>query len=244
VAFNIDPVTDTIAFYTTRKDREDPSPLLLKVTIDKNTTPPELTNLSDILFNIAMVNEELTAGISGEKVIQTDVGANVPTEKKAVITTDTLKTAGPELTEVTKPEPTGKIKPEKAKTTEPEEIKSIPTLQALSEKHDVTSPGSDSLAISGNLKSWSKTATDKVVYRVQFASSMKSKSPYTVKVNGKTYRTWQYYYKGAYRQCIGNFDTLGPAVDLQNSGRTSGLSQAFVVVFVNGKRSVDPKYFR
>ncbi len=85
---------------------------------------------------------------------------------------------------------------------------------------------------------------EKVVYRVQISASTKSKGSYTVRVNGKDWKTYEYRYKGAYRQCIGNFSSLEPAKELQDAGRRSGYPQAFVVVFVNGTRSIDPKYFR
>ncbi|MCF8380845.1 MAG: hypothetical protein K9H49_14830 [Bacteroidales bacterium] len=85
---------------------------------------------------------------------------------------------------------------------------------------------------------------DEVIYRVQFASSSTSKGSYTIKVDGKDYKTWEYFYKGAYRSCVGELKSLSEAKIMQTKCRQSGHPQAFVVVFVNDERSLDPGLFR
>jgi hypothetical protein len=89
-----------------------------------------------------------------------------------------------------------------------------------------------------------KPAKDGIVYRVQFASSTTRKGSYNITVGGKNYKTREYLYSGAYRSTVGEFKTLAEAVALQNLIRKSGFAQAFVVAFINDKRSTDPALFR
>jgi hypothetical protein len=89
-----------------------------------------------------------------------------------------------------------------------------------------------------------KLVKDGVVYRVQFASSTTRKGSYNITVGGKNYRTREYLYSGAYRSTIGEFKTLAEAMAFQNLMRKSGFAQAFVVAFINDKRSTDPALFR
>ena len=85
---------------------------------------------------------------------------------------------------------------------------------------------------------------DIVIYRVQFASSTKSKGSYTVKLGGKAYQSWEYLYKGAYRSCVGDYKKLSEAKIMQTKCRQSGYNQAFVVVFMNDERSLDRALFK
>ena len=83
-----------------------------------------------------------------------------------------------------------------------------------------------------------------VVYRVQIGTSNTSKGSRKITINNTSYDTFEYFYAGAYRTCIGEFSTLAPAKVLQNTCRASGNSQAFVVAFKNNVRSTDPALFK
>ena len=83
-----------------------------------------------------------------------------------------------------------------------------------------------------------------IIYRVQFLASMKHLENFKVTVKGKAYDTYEYFYQGAYRYCIGEFTTLAPARDLQNAARLSGQNQAFVAAFKNNVRSLEMSLFR
>jgi len=85
---------------------------------------------------------------------------------------------------------------------------------------------------------------DIVIYRVQILSENKSKGSYNLSINNKNYKTFEYFYVGAYRTCVGEFSTLAPAKELQSTCRKSGHPQAFVVAFVNNKRSTDSALFK
>jgi hypothetical protein len=85
---------------------------------------------------------------------------------------------------------------------------------------------------------------DVVVYRVQFLSSNTAKGSYQITINGKNYSTFEYFYSGGYRTCIGEFSTPASAIGLQTICRKSGYSQAFVAAFKNNVRTTDPALFK
>lgn len=89
-----------------------------------------------------------------------------------------------------------------------------------------------------------EAAKNKVVYRVQFASTSSAKGNYSIKVGNRDYTTWEYFYKGAYRSTVGEFSTLDEAIAFQRTVRQSGFDQGFVVAFKGGERSTDPSLFK
>ena len=85
---------------------------------------------------------------------------------------------------------------------------------------------------------------DDVVYRVQILATTKATGSQSITVAGKTYKSFEYLYKGAYRTTIGEFKTMAEAARLQGTCRQNGHSQAFVVAFRNNIRSTDPELFK
>jgi len=85
---------------------------------------------------------------------------------------------------------------------------------------------------------------DVVVYRVQILATTKPAGSQSIPVAGKTYKSFEYLYKGAYRTTIGEFKTMAEAARLQNTCRQNGHSQAFVVAFRNNIRATDPELFK
>ena len=85
---------------------------------------------------------------------------------------------------------------------------------------------------------------DVIVYRVQILSNSTSKGSYKINIANKQYDTFEYFYVGAYRTCVGEFNTLSEAASFQKVCRSSGHGQAFVVAFKNGTRSTDPALFK
>jgi hypothetical protein len=83
-----------------------------------------------------------------------------------------------------------------------------------------------------------------VIYRIQFETTNGSKGSYKLTVNNKVYTTYEYFYKGAYRSTVGEFNSLSEASAFQNTLRKSGYPGSFVVAFVNNVRSLDPKLFK
>jgi hypothetical protein len=83
-----------------------------------------------------------------------------------------------------------------------------------------------------------------VIYRVQFYSGSKPLGSKTITINGKDYKSYEYYYLKEYRSTIGEFSTLQEAVDLQNEYRRTVNKQAFVVAFKNNVRALDTSLFK
>lgn len=86
-------------------------------------------------------------------------------------------------------------------------------------------------------------ANDNVVYRVQFTTVSKPKGSYDVTFAGKKYKTFEYRYSGAYRECAGEFQSLSQASVFQKIVMKNGYPDAFVVAFKNNIRSTDPGLF-
>lgn len=137
-------------------------------------------------------------------------------EKPAETKVETIKKEIPEAE-------TQKTEPAKATVTEPEVKEAEPVkteIPETAEKKDI------------------------VVYRIQFASSTSSKGSYKISINGKSYNTFEYFYKGAYRSTVGELSTLSTAKEFQTIVRQSGYPTAFVVAFKNNVRSLDPELFK
>jgi hypothetical protein len=80
---------------------------------------------------------------------------------------------------------------------------------------------------------------DVVVYRIQFLTTTKPRKENQIVINGVSYTTYEYFYRGAYRYTVGEFTTLSSAAELQNLCRKSGYTQAFAAAFKNNVRVVD-----
>jgi len=85
---------------------------------------------------------------------------------------------------------------------------------------------------------------DRLVFRVQILSNPAPDSRPTVTISGRTFDTWEYYYKGAYRITVGAFDTAQEASAFSRQCRSSGFNQAFVAAFRGNERETDPSVFR
>lgn len=83
-----------------------------------------------------------------------------------------------------------------------------------------------------------------VVYRVQFLSYSSPKGKYKLNVGDKTYMTFEYLFNGLYRSCAGEFSSLAPARALMKIIKQEGYTDAFVVAFKDGVRSLDPALFK
>jgi hypothetical protein len=82
--------------------------------------------------------------------------------------------------------------------------------------------------------------SDAVIYRVQYATSGNPSGVREVTIEGKTYKTYEYLYYGAYRLCAGEFPDRNSAQTLQSAMRSGQYKDAFIVAFKNGIRINDP----
>lgn len=218
VAFTVNRKDGKSAFYTVKQKSGKRSLQLYMVTINSNNTPKNLSDLSQLFTSPGLLEIKLPETITAaanESVKKLPANSETKTEVK------------------TKQE----IIPEEAK----KEAKSveIPVKQAaISEGKTGTTQQTQVKAIETTGKK------DVVVYMVQILSSGISKGSYKITVNNKIYNTFEYFYSGGYRTCVGEFSTLASAKDFQNTLRKSGYPQAFVVAFKNNVRTTDPALFK
>lgn len=86
--------------------------------------------------------------------------------------------------------------------------------------------------------------SDAIIYRVQFSANVKPRGSYEITAGGRTYKTYEYLYNGAYRSCAGVFSDKDSAAGLQNVLKREGFPDAFVVAFKNDVRITDPALFK
>jgi len=88
------------------------------------------------------------------------------------------------------------------------------------------------------------TDPNKVIFRVQIISSLNPRSFPTVLIEGKSYATHEYLYKGSYRITVGAFNSLDDANAFRLKCLNSGFTQAFVAAFRGSQRETDPSVFK
>lgn len=84
----------------------------------------------------------------------------------------------------------------------------------------------------------------KLIFRVQILSSANANSTPSVVIEGRPYNTHEYYYKGAYRITVGEFETVEEANNFRLQCRRAGFNQAFVAAFRGENRETDPSVFK
>ena len=86
--------------------------------------------------------------------------------------------------------------------------------------------------------------SQKLSFRVQILSSRTAHTTPSVVIEGSPYETHEYFYKGAYRITVGQFETLQEANNFRLQCRRAGFNQAFVAAFRGEKRETDPSVFK
>jgi hypothetical protein len=229
IAFTINRNNGRSAFYTSRQ-RSGRTSQLFRVVLNKQYIADNIKDLTDAFIKIAPADKTMQGNLTelpvekfiipekeskAEPVKKEEVKiAEIP-EKKSSVPEDIV--AKP-VTETNKP-----VLPEKKVITRPE-----PPAKPAPEK---TKPETIIL------KDYQEVQ-EGVVYRIQFLASMKPKGRYQFTFNNKIYTTYEYLYSGAYRTCVGEFNNLAEARNMQIAMRKSGYDQAFVAAFRNNVRTV------
>jgi hypothetical protein len=226
VAFKINRNDPESALYTVRQRSGKKSVELYNVCISRKSTEVNISNLSQ-LFIASIPELRKKQGIISAPAALPDIFKNeIQVSEKPIKSEEVseIKTVIPSQvivktseTDIKQDASIPEIKDE-PKIAKVEPVKVVP----------FESPGK----------------TDIVVFRVQLLSSDKSKGSYQIKINGKIFNSYEYFYKGAFRTCVGEFSSVRAASEFEKICRASGHPQAFVVAFVNNERSIDPALFK
>lgn len=236
LAYTINKTDNKTAFYTTRTRSGKSRTQLYVIDINHDPSQDETFSLGDRIlalsdmstkaFNEATVHAPETTSARKETVSSDKAAQPTPAEQvKKEMTSAQDKASETQTTEVKKavlpqPKPTTSTPPSEAKNETPVAAKPTPASPA------------------------SEVKKDEVVYRVQIIANTKAVGSQNISVAGKSYKSFEYLYKGGYRTTIGEFSNLQDAMRLQNTCRQNGYSQAFVVAFKNNIRSTDPELFK
>jgi len=220
IAFSLNNKDGQSAFFTSKQRSRNGEMQLYKISL-KDRISSE--NLTAILYNMA---------ISEIETIQIKIAErNLETEKLEADRIEAERIRNAKL---------------KADSIEAARIKA---LRIEAEKNRIAKLKADSIAEvnkmeAARLEALNNENKEVIIYRVQFYSSPRSRGTSDILLNGKIYKSFEYFYLGEYRSTIGEFSTLTEAKELQDLCRKSGYSQAFVAAFKNGARSVDPSLFK
>jgi hypothetical protein len=220
IAFTLNNKDESISFYTIRQKSGNKKMQLYRITRNEKTFKDDFKSLSDIF---------ISKDFPGDNLNEIKTEALHPNLNANPSKSDSIKDIKKEVKKTEVP----------VKTVVNSE-KIAPTVAVVQSIKPVSKADSS--------KSIAKVETantiDVVVYRVQFLTSTTPNSKSQIPVDGKNFNTFEYFFNGAYRLCVGEFSALAAASEFQIKVRKSGYSQAFVVAFKNNKRSTDPALFK
>lgn len=130
---------------------------------------------------------------------------------------------------------------ETAEVTETSDAVPAGTPTAVMEASEETAPPGTPPAV---VEPREESDPDRLNFRVQILSSTQPDTRPQVTVDGKTYATFEYYWKGAYRITVGEFPTVAEANTFRAKCKNSGFNQSFVAAFRGEQRETDPSVFR
>ncbi|HOW10842.1 MAG TPA: hypothetical protein PLX08_13680 [Bacteroidales bacterium] len=206
LAFTLDPINAKSAFYSSRNTKGNKQVRLYRITFRDQYASNRLGSISNAVRYIAQ------AGYVPAEETQfiAEKPAEQVTREKDTVKEKFQEPALPAVVEKPVAEP-------KAETQLPAVKSQNPPVTA--EVAGAPSSGSD-----------------EIVYRVQFMSLSKPKGSFDLKVGGKSYKTFEYFYNGVYRSCAGEFNSPAAAQSLLNQMKREGYPDAFIVAFKNNER--------
>jgi hypothetical protein len=235
LAYTINKKDSKTAFYTSRSRSGKSRTQLYIIDIGHGDFQKEKNNLGDYFLAMSELKTP-TSKDRSSAIVETP-----ESEKGKVLSENPVQ-----------PSPVAQVMNEEIPESDKVRGKSVP--QTTKEATPQTNPG---LATPGSEVKKEKPASIKpvlaigasevkgeVIYRIQILANTKPVGSQSISVAGKSYKSFEYLYKGGYRTTIGEFGTLAEAVRLQNTCRQNGYKEAFVVAFKNNVRSTDPALFK
>ncbi|MFZ2340449.1 MAG: hypothetical protein WAW07_12095 [Bacteroidales bacterium] len=247
LAFTVSRTDKQSAFYTSRAKSGKGRMQLFSVT---TSLSPDKKSDSELSYQILALAGIDTREQDEKPVNSQPVAMSVPEKAQQ-------KSPAPGQKAIAKTVEPEKIAAEKKETTSPTQkssaaIDAAAPAQKPSAVKETAPPSQKSSAVTEAKAPPQKTVAsakseekkDIVVYRVQILANTRPVGSQNITVAGKTYKSFEYLYQGAYRTTIGEFSTMSGAGKLQNVCRQNGYNQAFVVAFKNNIRSTDPALFK
>jgi len=255
VAFTVNPNREKSGFFTTRERSGIRRTQLFRINLNKKYYPDDSITLPAALYSIAITE----INIATQKISETEhtEAEKLETERLEAerLEAERLETERLEAERLEAERLKAKrLETERIDTERSEAEKKLEAERLEAERLETERLDTERLEAEKRLEAErleaerieaeKQKAQDKVIYRVQFLSSTKSKGQYNISIDGKSYKTYEYSYKGAWRITIGEFNNLKDAIELQKKCRESGYNQAFVVAFINNIRSLDRSLFK
>ncbi len=237
IAFTVNRKDGKSALFTIKQKSTSGEMQLYRVTLNAKNKNNSLLSLPLVLYNMALLENEFPSSDLSASVDTIQIKPTEPLTKVELIKKDTISKPQEEIT-------LSENKIEAPVATTPVEQMPLP------EKEITTKPPSKGVLADTKIQTLktdileSIKVRDNIVYKVQFLSAIKPKRNLRISVEGKNYTPFEYFYKGEYRYTVGEFSTIIPAIELQYACRRAGYPKAFVVVFKNNVRSLDPELFR
>jgi len=236
LAYTINKIDSKTAFYTSRSRSGKSRTQLYILDLGQGHSQNENNNLGDYILAKIDLNTTASKDRSGPAVETPEANKEKVLSEKPVQPApvpQVKKEATPESDKVSV-NPVPQVK--KEVTPQAKTVDATPTKEVIKEMSPATKPVPATVT--------SEIIKDEVVYRVQILANTKPVGSQNISVAGKSYKSFEYLYKGGYRTTIGEFSSLAEAVRLQNTCRQNGYKEAFVVAFKNNVRSTDPALFK
>ena len=229
VAFTVNPVDGMSAFFTQRAKSAINNAQLFRVSLKPQPSSGQITGLAAAFLALTGLTRESQNAVSPAKASN---NAQL-SEKKVAEPIENVQARK----ETSQPVQTAKAETPLKTAEIKQETKAEPKSETRVEP--TTGPKVETKTAQG-------VALQKgdVIYRVQILANTKSVGSYNLTMAGKSYKTFEYLYAGAYRTTVGEFANLTEAVNFQSTCRKSGYNQAFVIAFRDNIRTNDPELFK
>ncbi len=245
LALRIDPLTGSTAFFSVRDKSDSRAIRLYRITFKDPYSRNRYQDLSFAINSVAGIDvspfrtpeKDTSLTAQAETKSQDNMEKPVVKQETGSQKLMTEKTGQPAKTNE-KPQANKPVVP--ANETAKETVKPEPAKETVKKEADLKQAEANSALNKAGQSAQISSAGDDIVYRVQFFSSQKARGSYDFAVAGTNYKTFEYLYNGLYRSCVGEFKASAPAREFLKLVKQQGYADAFVIVFKNNQRSLDP----
>ena len=246
IALTIDRTDGKTAFFTSRMQLGRQTMKLYRVTLGSQSSLTSFQTLPNALEYLAKA--EALPGEQGMQVASLS-GQVLKAAKEPVKVTEVPGSdAGKKQAAKAPAKPVAQIKSEKREDTDTAKVVTIvrehPENKTANQPSHQVKPAETRTVPAAKLPAETPAKSGAVVYRVQFSSSKTQRGSFEITFGGTSYKTFEYFYNGMYRSCVGGFSSSVSAAQLQKVVMKEGFPDAFVAAFKDNVRSTDPALFK